>query len=45
MKSPVMNDAYTRIYIWYSNDGNFDLNKEKIDFKEISKSPKDNLIC
>lgn len=44
MKSPVMQDAYTRIYIWYSTDGKFNLNKEKIDDGEIPQKPKDNLI-
>jgi hypothetical protein len=44
MNSPVMQDAYTRIYIWYSTDGKFNLNKEKIDDGEIPQNPQDNLI-
>jgi hypothetical protein len=44
MNSPVMKDAYTRIYIWYSTDGKFNLNKEKIDDGEIPQNPQDNLI-
>ena len=44
MKSPVMRDAYTRIYIWYSTNGTFNLNKEKIDDGEIPQNPKANLI-
>ena len=30
MVSPVMKDAYNRIYIWYSTNGEFDINKEKV---------------
>ena len=28
MKSDVMKDAYNRLYIWYSTDGEFDINKD-----------------
>jgi len=31
MTSPVMQDAYNRINYWYSTNGEFDLDKEKID--------------
>ena len=31
MSSPVMKDAYNRIYYWYSTNGEYDLDKETID--------------
>ena len=39
MASDVMKDAYNRLYIWYSTDGEFDINKE---YLEESDFPQDN---
>ena len=39
MTSDVMKDAYNRLYIWYSTDGEFDINK---DYLEESDFPKEN---
>ena len=43
MISPVMSDAYLRIYYWYSTNGEFDLGKEEIveniqDIKNFDKN-------
>ena len=40
MKSPVMKDAYTRIFYYYSKNGEFDLNQENFDQKSF-ESEKD----
>ena len=41
MKSHVMEDAYMRLYIWYSTDGEFNLNKDEIEENDL---PKDNEV-
>ena len=40
MTSDVMKDAYNRLYIWYSTDGEFDINKE---YLVESDFPKENV--
>ena len=42
MTSPVMKDAYTRIFYWYSANGEFDINQENVTEKDIKS--KCNLI-
>ena len=37
MKSDVMKDAYNRLYIWYSTDGEFDINKEYLEENDFPK--------
>ena len=41
MKSPVMKDAYTRIFYWYSANGEFDINQENVTEKDIKSKCKE----